>query len=104
MVVTRFSLAAAMILSGTAWGQTDSLPNQIPPENVGKVNIPGRGAEDFVDSMGIKQQGVSQLASAVYLPTAFLSGFRLGVARTFSYDLIDEVNDPHLASWSGPHP
>ncbi len=39
MVVARFSLAAAMILSGTAWGQTDSLPNQIPPENVGKLTF-----------------------------------------------------------------
>ncbi len=51
-----------------------------------------------------EQQGVSQRASAVYLPIAFLSGFRLGVARTFSYELIDEVTDPHLASCSGPHP
>jgi hypothetical protein len=51
-----------------------------------------------------EQQGVSQRASAIYLPIAFLSGFRLGVARTFSYELIDEVNDPHLASCSGSHP
>lgn len=43
-----------------------------------------------------EQQGVSQRASAIYLPIAFLSGFDRGVLRTFSYELMDEVNDPHL--------
>ncbi len=37
-----------------------------------------------------EQQGVSQRASAIYLPIAFLSGFSQGVLRTFSYELIDE--------------
>ncbi|HVI09356.1 MAG TPA: hypothetical protein VND65_13795 [Candidatus Binatia bacterium] len=48
-----------------------------------------------------EQQGVSERASAIYLPIAFLSGFDLGVARTFSYELMDEVNDPELTSGSG---
>ena len=43
-----------------------------------------------------QQQGVSQRASAIYLPIAFLSGFNHGVMRTFSYELVDEFNDrPH---------
>jgi hypothetical protein len=41
-----------------------------------------------------EQQGVSQRASAIYLPIAFLSGFNKGVVRTFSYELIDEDSDP----------
>ena len=43
-----------------------------------------------------EQQGVSERASAIYLPIAFLSGFDRRILRTFSYELIDEVNDPHL--------
>jgi hypothetical protein len=50
---------------------------------------------------GGEQQGVSQRASAIYLPIAFLSGFDRGVLRTFSYELIDEANDPNLMSGSG---
>lgn len=38
-----------------------------------------------------EQQGVSERASAIYLPIAFLSGFNKGVLRTFSYELIDEA-------------
>lgn len=45
-----------------------------------------------------EQQGVSERASAIYLPIAFLSGFSEGVMRTFSYELIDEAPDPPLAS------
>jgi hypothetical protein len=45
-----------------------------------------------------EQQGVSQRASAIYLPIAFLSGIHAGVLRTFSYELIDEAPDPPLAS------
>lgn len=37
-----------------------------------------------------EQQGVSERASAIYLPIAFLSGFNSRVFRTFSYELIDE--------------
>jgi hypothetical protein len=48
-----------------------------------------------------EQQGVSQRASAIYLPIAFLSGFDRGVSRTFSYELIDEVKDPCLPKCSG---
>lgn len=48
-----------------------------------------------------EQQGVSQRASAIYLPIAFLSGFDRGVLRTFSYELVDEVNDANLTSGSG---
>ena len=44
-----------------------------------------------------EQQGVSQRASAIYLPIAFLEGFHQGVLRTFSYELIDEVDDPQLS-------
>jgi hypothetical protein len=47
-----------------------------------------------------EQQGVSERASAIYLPIAFLSAFSLGVLRTFSYELIDEF-DPHLFTDSG---
>lgn len=45
-----------------------------------------------------EQQGVSQRASAIYLPIAFLSGFNQNVMRTFSYELIDEAPDPPLAN------
>jgi len=48
-----------------------------------------------------EQQGVSKRAAAIYLPTAFLSGFDRGVVRTFSYELIDEADDPKLTSGSG---
>lgn len=41
-----------------------------------------------------EQQGVSERASAIYLPIAFLSAFNKGVARTFSYELVDEAQDP----------
>jgi hypothetical protein len=40
-----------------------------------------------------EQQGVSERASAIYLPIAFLSGFNKGVVRTFSYELLDETED-----------
>jgi hypothetical protein len=50
---------------------------------------------------GGEQQGVSQRAAAIYLPIAFLSGFGHGVLRTFSYELVDEANDPHLIGRSG---
>jgi hypothetical protein len=40
-----------------------------------------------------EQQGVSERASAIYLPIAFLSGFNKGILRTFSYELIDEAPD-----------
>jgi hypothetical protein len=51
-----------------------------------------------------EQQGVSERASAIYLPIAFLSGFERGVLRTFSYELIDESygpNDPNFTSDPG---
>lgn len=47
-----------------------------------------------------EQQGVSQRAAAIYLPIAFLAGFNQGVVRTFSYEFIDEGNDPDLTSGS----
>lgn len=43
-----------------------------------------------------EQQGVSEHASAIYLPIAFLSGFNANVVQTFSYELLDEVDDPQL--------
>jgi hypothetical protein len=43
-----------------------------------------------------EQQGVSERASAIYLPIAFLSGFNANVVQTFSYELLDEVDDPQL--------
>jgi hypothetical protein len=43
-----------------------------------------------------QQQGVSERAAAIYLPIAFLSGFRDKVVRTFSYELIDEEEGPPL--------
>jgi hypothetical protein len=46
------------------------------------------------------QPGVSERASAIYLPIAFLSGFQLNVMRTFSYELVDEAQDPPLTSCS----
>lgn len=48
-----------------------------------------------------EQQGVSPRASSIYLPIAFLSGFNHGVMRTFSYELIDEFDDPNPTSESG---
>lgn len=45
-----------------------------------------------------EQQGVSQRASAIYLPIAYLSGFNHHVLQTFSYELVDESQDPPLAS------
>jgi hypothetical protein len=50
-----------------------------------------------------QQQGVSERAAAIYLPIAFLSGFNREVRRTFSYELIDEVNDPHLTRGGEGH-
>jgi Neisseria meningitidis TspB protein len=37
---------------------------------------------------------VSEAAQAVYMPRAFLENFRRGVARTYSYELLDEFTDP----------
>jgi hypothetical protein len=51
-----------------------------------------------------EQQGVSERAAAIYLPIAFLSGFNNNVLRTFSYELNDEVDDPHLTHKCGPSP
>jgi hypothetical protein len=48
-----------------------------------------------------EQQGVSPRASAIYLPTAFLSAFNAGAVRIFSYELVDETYDPHPTSESG---
>lgn len=50
---------------------------------------------------GGQQQGVSQRASAIYLPTAFLSEFNHGILRSFSYELIDEFSDPAFQSAEG---
>lgn len=47
-----------------------------------------------------EQQGVSQRASAIYLPIAFLSGFNNNVVRTFSYELVDEAASPPLTTCS----
>jgi hypothetical protein len=47
-----------------------------------------------------EQQGVSQRASAIYLPIAFLSGFNDNVVRTFSYELVDEAAGPPLTTCS----
>jgi hypothetical protein len=51
------------------------------------------GYHDYTAYTATNQQGVSERAAAIYLPAAFLSGFRAGVARTFSYELVDE--GPH---------
>lgn len=48
-----------------------------------------------------EQQGVSERASAIYLPIAFLSGFNQRIVRTFSYELIDEYYDPDFKSGRG---
>jgi len=48
-----------------------------------------------------EQQGISPRAAAIYLPAAFLSAFEAGVVQTFSYELIDEGNDPNPTSASG---
>jgi hypothetical protein len=45
-----------------------------------------------------EQQGVSERVAAIYLPAAFLAGFNQGVVRTFSYELIDETEQPPLAN------
>jgi hypothetical protein len=45
-----------------------------------------------------EQQGVSEQAAATYLPAAFLAGFNQRVVRTFSYELIDEKEQPPLAN------
>jgi hypothetical protein len=42
------------------------------------------------------QRPVSEAAAAAYLPRLFLQYFRLGVARTFPYELVDEFPDPGL--------
>ena len=47
-----------------------------------------------------EQQGVSERASAIYLPIAFLSGFNRGVVETFAYELVDEF-DPCRFTGSG---
>jgi hypothetical protein len=38
----------------------------------------------------------SEAAQAVYMPRVFLEHFRRGVARTYSYELLDEFPDPEL--------
>lgn len=48
-----------------------------------------------------EQQGVSQRAGAIYLPIAFFAGFNQGVVHTFSYEFIDETDDPNLTSGTG---
>lgn len=40
---------------------------------------------------------VSEEAMATYMPRLFLSYFERGIARTFSYELVDEKPDPDLA-------
>ena len=37
---------------------------------------------------------VSEAAMATYMPRLFLEYFRWGIARTFSYELLDEFDDP----------
>ncbi len=39
----------------------------------------------------------SEVATAVYMPRLFLEYFRRGVARTYSYELVDEWPDPGLS-------
>jgi hypothetical protein len=50
-----------------------------------------------------EQQGVSERASAIYLPIAFLSGFNRGVFRTFSYELLNEAKGPPGDSGEGDY-
>lgn len=40
---------------------------------------------------------ISEAAEATYLPRLFLEYFRRGVARTFTYELLDEFPDPGLS-------
>jgi hypothetical protein len=47
-----------------------------------------------------EQQGVSERASAIYLPIAFLSGFNHNIVRTFSYELVNEAVNPPLTKCS----
>lgn len=46
---------------------------------------------------GRQQPGVSESAAAVYLPALLLEHFRVGIARTFLYELVDEQPEPRLA-------
>ncbi|HET7590292.1 MAG TPA: hypothetical protein VFK14_08965 [Solirubrobacterales bacterium] len=39
---------------------------------------------------------VTEAAQAVYMPRVFLEQFRRGVARTYSYELLDQFTDPAL--------
>jgi hypothetical protein len=58
------------------------------------------GYHNYTNYQTEDQPGVSERASAIYLPIAFLSGFNLNVMRTFSYELVDEAQDPPLTSCS----
>ncbi|WP_432573416.1 hypothetical protein [Kineococcus sp. SYSU DK005] len=42
------------------------------------------------------QPGVPEDVAAVYVPRQFLENYRRGVARTFTYELVDEHPDPDL--------
>jgi hypothetical protein len=53
------------------------------------------GYHDYTAYAATNQQGVSVRAAAVYLPAAFLSGFRAGVARTFSYEIVTVTTPAH---------
>jgi hypothetical protein len=53
---------------------------------------------------GGPQQGVSERAAAIYLPIAFLSGFKNNVVRTFSYELINEEKKPPLRNCKNANP
>jgi len=45
------------------------------------------------------QPGISESASAKYIPRLFLENFSRGISRTYLYELMDEAPDPGLTSF-----
>jgi len=89
-------------------GNIHSYPQGNPPDKLGsfiakaelnsgaKPIVATETGYDTMEGWKGENPAVSEGAMATYVPRLFLEYFRWGIARTFSYELLDEFPDPQL--------
>jgi hypothetical protein len=71
-----------------------SLDGARPTSGDKAVWVTESGYHNAVNCSGCGHHPASEAAAGVYLPRLFMENFRRGIARTYSYELIDEWPDP----------
>lgn len=65
-----------------------------PGSGSAPVFVTETGYHNAVNAPVDQHAGVSERAAAIYLPVLLLEHFRLGIRRTFLYELVDERREP----------